>query len=520
MGFDYEQGREEVDTVGRVAVSEGLSAGAGSVLSVLRWLPLASADDLAAIMGRPWSGVLNHLGLLKGRSLVASTQLGCTRKQRQRWNLTEFCLDRSELEGATWHDEAARCRLLELIPAVEQFYPIVGLVKDLGSFRAFQWLDATGDEGPSCDAAALYENGWVSFFWCGRLLSEHRLAERLVRFPLDCQTLALGSAVPWPSQIHLVTADEWERELASRVVEDLGMERMAGIWCVSNGAASLPAEVGNGRGWIHQPVKRRQSAPGSWDTSTARSPWSGAGGLVAARVLDGAEQWPGARLRFLRALLREGSEEGRVGEMCKQLRAGGLMRRSGERQTVRYFPTDSGLHVRATQDRIHHLEARSRTHLSLWPEANRTRPKHPVSADHEDGLRALLQVFAAAGCALANGTRFVEHLGIEGGIAPDAILYLTVSPYGEGWHHVEYERSARGRARVSKKIRGYGSARRRDEYPLILVCWDERAEAEFQAEGRLLGLRLVTTTIKRLKNHGPLHPTDCWSMYGQPVRLG
>ena len=36
MGFDYEQGREEVDTVGRVAVSEGLSAGAGSVLSVLR----------------------------------------------------------------------------------------------------------------------------------------------------------------------------------------------------------------------------------------------------------------------------------------------------------------------------------------------------------------------------------------------------------------------------------------------------------------------------------------------------
>jgi hypothetical protein len=132
----------------------------------------------------------------------------------------------------------------------------------------------------------------------------------------------------------------------------------------------------------------------------------------------------------------------------------------------------------------------------------------------------LLQVFAAAGCAIANGTRFVEHLGIEGGIAPDAILYLMVSPYGEGWHHVEYERSARGRARVSKKIRGYRSARRRDEYSVILVCWDERAEAEFQAEGRLLGLRLVTTTIKGLKNHGPLHPTRCWSMYGQPVRLG
>jgi hypothetical protein len=121
MEFDYEQEREEVDTVGRVAVSEGLSAGAGSVLSVLRWLPLASADDLAAIMGRPWSGVLNHLGLLRDRSLVASTQLGCTRKQCQRWNLTEFCLDRSGLGGATWHDEPARCRPLELIPAWNSF---------------------------------------------------------------------------------------------------------------------------------------------------------------------------------------------------------------------------------------------------------------------------------------------------------------------------------------------------------------------------------------------------------------
>ena len=100
MEFDYEQEREEVDTVGRVAVSEGLSAGAGSVLSALRWLPLASADDLAAIMGRPWSGVLNHLGLLRDRSLVASTQLGCTRKQCQRWNLTEFLSGQVQTGGS------------------------------------------------------------------------------------------------------------------------------------------------------------------------------------------------------------------------------------------------------------------------------------------------------------------------------------------------------------------------------------------------------------------------------------
>ena len=70
---------------------------------------------------------------------------------------------------------------------------------------------------------------------------------------------------------------------------------------------------------------------------------------------------------------------------------------------------------------------------------------------------------------LANGTGHEEKLGSGGGIAPDAMLYLRKSPYGKGWHYVEYERSARGRSRVSGKLRGYSSSRRRDSYPVILV---------------------------------------------------
>ena len=89
-----------------------------------------------------------------------------------------------------------------------------------------------------------------------------------------------------------------------------------------------------------------------------------------------------------------------------------------------------------------------------------------------------------------------------------------------GWHYVEYERSARYRSRVSGKIRGYGSARRRDRYPVILVCWDDKAERQFQEQGLELGISMVTTTLERLKDHGPVGNTLCWSMYGQPVRLG
>ena len=520
MTLGNEWAGAELDPVVRVAMSDGLSAGAASVLEVLKWLPLASAGNLAAILSRPVTGILADLRKAKGLGLVESAQLGCTVKQRRRWFLTDLCLGRSGLRGLTWHDAAAKCRLLQLTPAVEQLYPVVASVEGLGAFREFQWLDSTGDEGPSCDAAALYEAGWVALFRCGSLLSEYHLTARLRRFPLDCQVLAVGSPRPWPSQIHMVTADEWEAELAVRALEDCGMARMSGVWCVSDGNFMAPALVSGGSGWVYQPVKRRHSEGVSWETSLAQSPWAGAGGLMAGRVLGVVVQWPGSHLSFIRALLGEGKGEGRVGEMCKQLVADGFVMRSGERQGARYFATGSGLNLLSLQDRIHHLDARSRTHLSQWPEANRTPPRHSVSPNHEDGLRGVLGVFAAAGCPVANGTRYTEHLGNDGGIAGDGLVYLALSPFGEGWHHVEYERSARRMSRISNKLRGYGSSRRRDGYPVILVCWDEKAEEQFQAEAHMLGLPLVTTILGRLKEHGPLHPSKCWSLYGQPARLG
>ena len=139
-------------------------------------MPLASARDLAPILGRLENGVAGDLTEAKTQGLVDSAQLGCTWGQCQRWFLTDACLRQSGLKGATWHDEAARCRLLEILPAVEGLYPVAGMVKSLGGFRQFQWLDAIGYEGPSCDAAVLYEEGWIALFWCGALLEERHLA--------------------------------------------------------------------------------------------------------------------------------------------------------------------------------------------------------------------------------------------------------------------------------------------------------------------------------------------------------
>ena len=519
MPVTVAKGNSEPAMMPQIAMARGLPRGSGQVLTALRWLPLAAADDMAGVIHRPVFGVLADLRKLRKVGLVESAQLGCTRPQRQRWWLTKDCLELAGLGSATWHDEQARRRLLELISLVEQFYASLAAIRNLGQFLQFQWVDALSQEGPSCDAVARFEYGWVPLFWCGPLLSESHLVDRLLRFPLDCQAMSVGDPQPWPSQVCLVVMDKWAGEMAIRVLRDYGMERRASVRCVADGTVVEPMDTASSVGWVYQAVKRR-AGPGSWERSLETSPWSGSGGMEAARVLEAVVSWPGSHLRFLKALCQEGGDENRVRQTCRRLATSRWILQDGDGRLARYFATGRGLNLRADQDRVSSSDARTRTGLSQWQEVSKRTLQHKVSKPHEDGLRDLLRPFVAKGCPVANGTRHTEHLGSQGGIAPDAMLYLTESPYGEGWHYVEYERSALRRVRVSEKLRGYGSERRRDRYPVVLACWDDEAEEEFQRQGQALGIALITTTIKRLGKYGPLETLECWSMYDEKVVLG
>ena len=312
----------------------------------------------------------------------------------------------------------------------------------------------------------------------------------------------------------MVVADQWEQELVERVLEDHGLAGRALVRCVSDGAVTGPRVAGRSRGWLYQPPPGIPKQPVSWDRTLARSPWAGAGGLELWRVLEAVTQWPGARLRFIRCLLREGSGQHRVRDGCARLVELDLIFKVGGGRKARYFLTTHGVGVRAHTDRVHASDVRTRTGLSQWREAAGSKVKRPVSPAHEDGLRALLAPFAAAGWPVANGTRFQEHLGGQGGIAPDAVIHLAGGPFGGGWAYVEYERSARRRADVADKLRGYGSLRRRDSFPVMLACWDDKAEAEFLQQGRELGLLLLTATLEGLHKHGPLGNAECWAIAG------
>ena len=73
--------------------------------------------------------------------------------------------------------------------------------------------------------------------------------------------------------------------------------------------------------------------------------------------------------------------------------------------------------------------------------------------------------------------------------------------------------SAGSSGATAQPTRGYGC-------PVLIVCWNDDAESVFQRLGSGMGIPLLTTTINRLEEHGPLGNFGCWSMYGQPARIG
>ena len=163
-------------------------------------------------------------------------------------------------------------------------------------------------------------------------------------------------------------------------------------------------------------------------------------------------------------------------------------------------------------DRVHYSQCADRIDSLSWV-------NKPSLRVHEDGVMSCIGHFLARGLLVAAGWRSWEQLK-ESGISPDGMVFLERSPYGPTRAYFEYERTAGGEARVRRKLLGYGSADRGDGCPVLIVCWNDDTESVFQRLGSGMGIPLLTTTIKRLEEHGPLDNFGCWSMYGQPARIG
>ena len=476
-------------------------------------LPLASAGDIAAVQDRTVSGVharlrgLSAEGLGESR-LVKSVHLCCARGPVDRYFLTEYGQAEFGLSGVTWHQPGTLARLLERLTSVEWLYPAAAALPGLGGFQAFRWVDNV-----AFDAAVRYERGWAALFWAGLLRSEQVFKERLEQFGDDLLTLQAGGGPPRPGLICVVASDRWQVELALRVARGYGMEDWVRVWCVSDDSwhgAEVPL---TSRGWVHQPVYLRKMGRCAWDKRVRKSLWAVAGGQDAARVLQAAAEWPGMPTRLARVVLAECPSGRRAQNSCRRLMQLGLLDRWQERGAYRYRLSPQGMELLAGLDRASEVGAWRRIRMARWE-------KPDGFEVHEYGLLEVAQEFAAAGLVVVAGWRDWENLGSGGGIAPDLLVYLRYGPYGPGWHYLEYERSARSPSAAARKLGGYDSPLRGNDWPVLVVCRTDRAELNFQQSGMGMGIRMMTTTIPRFRRHGAVGNLACWSRYGEPVAIG
>ena len=235
----------------------------------------------------------------------------------------------------------------------------------------------------------------------------------------------------------------------------------------------------------------------------------------AARLLLAVGQHPGLPTSMGRAVLGEGPRGRRTQNTLHRLSDWSMLQRWDGGRDTRYRLAPAARLELSRLDRTHIDSAWTPVLLDRWDEGG-------AFETHEYGVMDLLSRFLAAGCPAANGWRDNEPMGSAGGIVPDGMVYLARSPFGPGWFYIEYERSARGLARIRMKMRGFDSPLRVTDWPVLVVCRDpgrketpgNTPEDRFHQVGEEMGIRMLTTTFDRLAEHGPIGNGDCWRIPG------
>ena len=233
----------------------------------------------------------------------------------------------------------------------------------------------------------------------------------------------------------------------------------------------------------------------------------------AARVLHKVAEWPGITTTMLQLGLGEGTSGRRAQNSCLRLTDMGLLLRWRDGLEYRYRLSPEGMKLLARMDRVNPEALWTRIQMDRWDNIDGFEA-------HEYGLLDIMFQFVAAGCPVAAGWRDWEPMGEGGGISPDGMVYLGHSPYGPGWHYVELERSARSPSSIARKLHGYDSSYRVNDWPVLAVTSSDKAEENFHTVGRHMKIRMLSTTNKRIREHGAVNSEGCWSRYGQPTLIG
>ena len=141
--------------------------------------------------------------------------------------------------------------------------------------------------------------------------------------------------------------------------------------------------------------------------------------------------------------------------------------------------------------------------------------------DEHRGIEYELQAqFKGGDCSVAPWwrTRITLSNGVT--INPDGVV-LVRAPWGRSWNYLEVELSHDDSTAVEERCGRYGSPNRLDGYGLLVVGASARAERNFQEAGVKCSppLKMLTTTLHRLKKGGGVFGAGVWSDYGTATTL-
>ena len=489
--------------VARLAVSPAARRAAHTLIH----LPMGTVDHVAQAQGLSPYTMYPAVRELAGVGLVASRPLRVDGGQANRYWFTQEALERMGLHHDSWHLPGELAHLLDRFPLTHRLYQAATSIESLGRFGRFDWFS-----GLALDAAVTYEQGWVALLWSGRLETEGGLVRRLTRLGHDMVAGSITDDPAWPTLLLWVVDDPWQREVVLRAARRFRLQDQMAIWCVADGTVSWPRSPQISRGGLHQPLVPRSLGTWTWDRRIAASLWHPSTGPHSEAMVRVAAEWPGCRTSLVQAATGEGDRK-RTERGLRLLRDQQWLRCEKVKGVGRHSITSRALNALARLDGTSNGRAAMRRHLPPWE-------RRGVSQSHEDQVMDVMGRFMALGLAVAAGWRSWEHMGAHGAIKPDGMVRLTQSPYGPGWHYIELEQSARRTQKLANKMRGYASDRRQDDWPVLVVVWDNEAERILHELGRERRIRMITTTRRRLADHGAVGSAAIWSMYGLPAPLG
>ena len=505
------------------AAGLAVSEAAKRVVEVLVGMPLATQSRLAAALRRTTADLQAPLAELREEELVTSVVLGSVSdgsKPAARLFFTDKAKEQFGDLPVTWHEEGNLAALLDRLPVADACYLAATEIRGYGRFEEFRWLDGVG-----LTAMARYEQGWCGLIWSGMLETVTELDARFGRLAADIGSLAAGQEYrPWPGILAVVVPDPWQRELVMNAAGRYGLDGQVSTWCISDGIRTGASTGGISRGWIHQEVAPREIGTWAWDDRVQSSLWAQPRTPFLYRVFRIIAEYPGINRRMAQRMLGEAPEgtstKGCIRTLVRLNLVDQLSDRDIDGRNRSASATKRWLCLsRRGIDRLARMERGTATAYRGAAMAQSWIRK-PRRKKHELGAAGLMADFRWAGLSTAAGWRYYDGMGRRGAVVPDGMVCLTRGFYGAGWAFLEYEQAARSPSKVEPKLKNYLGPTRRMDRPLLVVCWNDTAEANFHDIGGAGSTRMLTTTISRLAEHGPLGNLGCWSFYGQKMQIG